>query len=411
MPPLSRVLSLVGLVVFASGCRKEQPAPRVTPAVPSSRASANAPVTASAAVANGSATAAAKPAEPAPPVRKPTPLDAAGLRVAKAYILELSQGRKATLAKDYAQAEAHFSKSLEALPGDPRALAERGYARLLASKLPEAEADLAAATRGAPSSAVLLQILHNRMLVARQRGDEAAALGFEAQKKALKASRRLPSGVTCNNDVTASDLAPQVSDSLDDALKQLLAAHAAEDATDVSAVKFDEGPLSENQADQLRLLAAKGPLPDGGWQLWASGNAHRNHALIAHAGKLYGFPNQSSGGLSLCGLDQAADVTIGGGGPHPWYIQRAFRQLERGYITDEGSGQTMGFCGWASTSIDVTILDSHTFRGIRTLSASAQPTDDGSAQEPEHLLELEWQADNVVVDACGQRTVVPYTPE
>ena len=70
----------------------------------------------------------------------------------------------------------------------------------------------------------------------------------------------------------------------------------------------------------------------------------------------------------------------------------------------------MGHCEWVSTKIDVTLLDSKTFEGIRTLSASAQPTDDGSGQEPPHLLELEWQADKVMVDACGQHSVVPYAP-
>jgi hypothetical protein len=170
----SRFVSLVALGALASACRKEEAAPRVTPVIASARASVAVPG------ASVPATAlAAKPTPPAAPERKPTALDPAGLRVAKTYLAELGLGRKATLAKDYAQAAAHFSNALEALPGDPRALAERGYARLRASNLPEAEADLAAAMRGAPSSAVLLQILHNRMLVARQRGDENAATAWE----------------------------------------------------------------------------------------------------------------------------------------------------------------------------------------------------------------------------------------
>ncbi|HEY6079424.1 MAG TPA: hypothetical protein VIW29_11505 [Polyangiaceae bacterium] len=258
---------------------------------------------------------------------------------------------------------------------------------------------------------MLLQILHNLALVARQRGDESAALAFEDEKKRVKAARRLPSGVTCSTDVTDSDLEPQITSSLADALEQLRAAHAAEDAVAPSTVKFSSEPFgSSNEADQLKELAAKGPLPDAGWQLWAMGNTYRNHALIANAGKLYGFPNQSSGAMSLCGLEDGAELVIGGGGAHPWYIQRTYRQLVRAYTTDEASGQTMGHCEWVSTKIDVTILDSKTFEGIRTLSASAQPTDDGSGQEPQHLLELEWQADKVMVDACGQHSVVPYAP-
>jgi tetratricopeptide (TPR) repeat protein len=419
------LVSIVSALVFTTACRKDPPASKATATAPSAPAltpmSASSPLAAAAIAARPSGPA---PSTPAPPSRKPTPLDEAGLRAAKAYSTELGRGRKATVAKDFVQAEEHFSKSLEALPGDARALAERGYARLLASKLPEAEADLAAAARAAPSSAVLLQILHNRMLVARQQGDEKAAKRFEDEQQKLKAARRLPSGVTCSSEVTASDLTPKIAKSVGDALELLLAAHAANDQTQRSSVQIVEGPLGgPNEAERLKVLAAQGPLPDGGWQLWSQGNLAMNHALIAHAGKLYAFPNQSQGGLALCGLDGAAEVTVGGGGAKPWYIQRSFLELQRGYLCekpnngsgpcggeDDGPELHMGFCGWASTRIDVTILDSKNLEGIRTLSVSAQPSD-GSASEPEHILELEWQADKVAVDACGQHTLVPYAAE
>lgn len=406
----SRFLSsFVVLAVLVSGCRKAQPTAKATAAPPSAQPAVVAPQP-SVSV-SPSPTLARRPAPPAPPPRKPTPLDAAGLRSAKTYLAELSAGRKATLAKDYEQAEAHFSKCLEALPGDPRALAERGYARLLANKLPEADADLAAAAQRAPSSAVLVQIVHNRMLVARQRGDEAAAKSFEAEKKKLKAGRRLPSGVTCNSDVSDSDLEPIVTTSLDDALKRLLTAHAAEDHVELGNVEFVTGPFHEtDEVEALKATAAQGPLPEGGVELWSRGDALRNHALISHAGKLYGYPNLSSGNQALCGLDDAAVVTVGGGGAVPWYIRREYRNVVRGYTEFEG-GQTMGFCSWTSSSVDVTILDSKTFAGIRKLSASAQPTDADTGNEPEHLMELEWLADKVLVDVCGQRSVVPYVAE
>ena len=421
MSQLSCRLQIVGLLALAVGCRKERPVPKVTSVVPSASASA-------AALASSAPPATAVTAmrsAPALPPNKPTPLDAAGLRAAKEYLAELGRGRKATVAKDFAQAEEHFSKCLDVLPGDPRALAERGYARLLADKLPEAEADLAAAARHAPSSAVLQQILHNRMLAARRQGDEVAAKRFEVEKMKLKAARRLPSGVVCQSDVADSDLKPQIAKSLDEALKLLIVAHATEDRVDPTSIRIDEGPFGEpSEAVRLKSLVAQGPLPDGGWQIWSQCVSLRNHALISHAGKLYTFPNLSSGSLALCGLDGAAEVTVGGGGAQPWHIQRTYRELVRGYLCEKPNNtagpcdgnndireMNMGFCSWVSTNIDITILDSKTFEGIRTLSLSAQPSGDGAANEPEHLLELEWQADKVVVDACGQRTAVPYAPE
>jgi hypothetical protein len=187
-------------------------------------------------------------------------------------------------------------------------------------------------------------------------------------------------------------------------------AHAADAKTEPGAVGFEGPPDSgPNDVARLEALAATGPLPDGEWTLWSSGPSTMNHALISRPGKLYTFPNLSSGGFSLCGPDGLADVAVGGGGSRPWFIQRTFREIERGYM-DTGGGATMGYCSWVSTNIDVTILDAKTFRGLRTVSVSAH-TAEGSHAEPEHLLELEWQADKLVAEACGQRILVPYSGE
>lgn len=405
--PIARVLCFA---MLAGACRS-------TPRAEATAASASAPpkpVTSVPATSPSGAAASMRPS-PAPsaaPRAAGVALDEAGLRTAKAYLAELGHGRKATAAKDFAAADVHFSRCLEHVPGDGRALAERGYERLLARRLPEAEADLAAAARAAPSSAVLLQIAHSRLLVARERGDEAAVKRFEDEKKRLNAARRLPAGVSCTREVRAGGVDAELVETLAQAFERMRAAHATEDKTTPASIRFGEAPTNGvNQAEQLTALAARGPLPQGGWEVWSFGNLAMNHALISRDGRLYVLPHLSTGNAALCGLDGAAEVTVGGGGTQPWHVRRVYREMVRGY----GGGDdapAMGFCSWASTRLEVTVFDATTFHGLRTLDVSARPSSDSaSASEPEHLLELEWQPEHVVMEACGKRELVPYAPD
>ena len=97
--------------------------------------------------------------------------------VARAYADGLKKGRTETLAKRYDAAVAGFDAALAALPGDARALAERGYARLLAGKYDAARADLREAESRTKDPKLLAQIHFNHGLVAEKlsRADEAKA--------------------------------------------------------------------------------------------------------------------------------------------------------------------------------------------------------------------------------------------
>jgi len=86
-----------------------------------------------------------------------------------AWKAAIAKGRAATGRRDYPAAIAAFSEALSAEPGDARALAERGYARLLSGDNAGAEADLSAAAQGTAVPALLQAIEHNRAL-ARQGG-------------------------------------------------------------------------------------------------------------------------------------------------------------------------------------------------------------------------------------------------
>lgn len=360
-------------------------------------------------------------------------LDEAAQRVASQYLAALSRGRKATTAKDFAKAEAEFSDCLKLVPADPRALGERGYARLLAGKWDEADGDLKLAVEKAGSTALLLQLVHNRLLVARQRGDERAAKAFEEEKKRLKASRRIAPGIDCSADAQAVTLSPEHPKTLTDAWKLVAKAHA-----DASGSKPEEIALGDSGPPEGAPPAAPpaeaelwqqmtgGAARDGGWALTTStsyGGSLSGHALFSKAGQLYLFPALYSSLVFRCGQDGGGTLTVGGGGVVPWHIRFEQEQLVVGYMcggdggniapcgsAEDSSGTPVqSYCALASSNVKVTVLDSKTFEGMLELTVGAQPSGDSAMGDSPHLLDVEWLADHLTMSACGARRQVPYT--
>lgn len=129
--------------------------------------------------------------EPAPSVAEPAVVAAAPRRSAErpgkrsasaaekaahaAYAAQMQVGRTQTKAKAYNEAIAAFDRALEQRPQAPRALAERGYAKLLANDLVGARADLEAARERSDDPQRLGPIWFNLGLVAEAAGDAEAA--------------------------------------------------------------------------------------------------------------------------------------------------------------------------------------------------------------------------------------------
>ncbi len=126
----------------------------------------------------------------------------------KAYRAGMSKGRKATDKKQWSDAIAGFDEALAAKKGDPRALGERGFARLLEGK------DLAAATRDFDQAAsstkdkkLLSEIWFNRGLLEEKRGNDPNAIAAFVIANTLRptdAARKKIEGKTACP-VTSSD--------------------------------------------------------------------------------------------------------------------------------------------------------------------------------------------------------------
>ncbi len=102
------------------------------------------------------------------------------------YMRALAKGRKATRDKDFSTALAAFDDALRIRPHDVRALGERGYARVMAKDLDNAERDLKEARERAGASDNISSIVYNLGLVAKERGQEDKAKELFEQAKSLR---------------------------------------------------------------------------------------------------------------------------------------------------------------------------------------------------------------------------------
>ena len=108
------------------------------------------------------------------------------------YDTAMEAGRVATRDRDYVAAVAAFDTALLGTPYDPRALAERGYAKALSKDWAGADADLERAFEGTEDRALSAQIWFNIGLVAEAQGSgstpERARLAF-ARSNALRPTK------------------------------------------------------------------------------------------------------------------------------------------------------------------------------------------------------------------------------
>ncbi|MBL8721458.1 MAG: tetratricopeptide repeat protein [Myxococcales bacterium] len=128
-----------------------------------------------------------KKATLAPPAKQ-APKAADKSKVA-AYWKAMTEGRKATVAKNYDDAAKAFDKALEAIPEDARAISERGYARVLAKDWKAAVADLDKAAARTKDKKLLGQIWFNYGLAAEGQGQKEKARAAFARSNELNPSK------------------------------------------------------------------------------------------------------------------------------------------------------------------------------------------------------------------------------
>ena len=357
------VLALA-LGTLLAGCRRE--------AAPSPSPSSRVFSLSSAAIPASSTSAARGVAKPSPASVKPTPIDR------KAYGTALSAGRTATREHRYEDAVLAFGNALNAFPNEPRALAERGYAELLAEQLEPAAADLTRARDLGPDRRLTAQIWFNLGLLAEKRSDDAAARDAFARSALL-----VPTG----------------------AAKGKLAARATCGAVVERRADTDKPDLL-----QPRLLLAQSWL-DAYQQLY-SGNDPKAEPEPE---------DEASAKLSLCvrlGIDRCES-------PAPWalsrYLNSALGELED-RIFPEANGKLLVYhAGMVERRTDVTDLNQlscvteQTFTvqrlpGLLQVSISTERHEwQDQGTPPEHCTSGPGELEDVIYDTSTYRELARVT--
>ncbi len=153
------------LVSLLAGCSKKAEPPGPAPAAPSGSAAHGAKTASPSAPIDAGAAPATNAGAGSGSADATAPLTAQQKAAIVSYRVAMARGRKATDAKAYDTAIAAFDDALTARPGDPRAYAERGFAKLLAgTDLAAASADFDHAADGTRDSKLLGMIWFNRGL-------------------------------------------------------------------------------------------------------------------------------------------------------------------------------------------------------------------------------------------------------
>jgi tetratricopeptide (TPR) repeat protein len=208
-PRASRlVLSCLAFAVVA-GCNRKATPPPSGAAASASASAAAAPLASAGGAPSAAASAAAGKPGGASTDEAKKPLTAEERQALARYAAAVGAGRRATRDKRYDEAERAFDRALEQRKDDARALAERGYARLLANNPEGAEEDLERALAGGVEPKLASQAFFNLGLVREKKGeDEPSRAAFaiaDALSPSAAAKAKLAGRSACTADVRTDD--------------------------------------------------------------------------------------------------------------------------------------------------------------------------------------------------------------
>ena len=236
----------------------------------------------------------------------------ASVALSPVYTRKLAEGRKATRERDYERAIRAFSEALAASPNNDRALAERGYAHVLAKKWEDAERDLKQAEAATRDEKLRAQIWFNRGLAAEARGHK------ELADSAFRMSNRLrPSKAAAAKIRGADSKCGAVIDRMtlpSQRYADWKALHAALSLPENGPLTCAEElapPKTNEEAKHALCSDCRG---SGPWVITAGGFCNKidAHLVIAHARELLVVPLATAmGGRCTGSITELALESIG----------------------------------------------------------------------------------------------------
>jgi hypothetical protein len=299
----------------------------------------------------------------------------------KAYHAALAQGRKATLAKDYAGAVKAFDAALAQKEGDPRALSERGYARLLAKDWKAAREDLDKSAQGTKDNKLLATIWYNQGLISDALGEAASAQLYFARSNALNptkaAQSKLDGKSKCSARIDRTEKPGTLASSWTEAFAQMV-----DDLKKRGGE--DPGLQFKSDAEVKRTICENECAGAGPWVVQIGGALMGERFVVAGApgGKLavHALPEFAFG---ICGGELSHEVTTGA----LLRVRTQTTSFIRGYVKEvkgtmvpcddnDPAESCFGACAGGLTSEDYAFIDLG--KNARVLLVSTDENENGT---------------------------------
>jgi hypothetical protein len=372
----SSVVAVSGLLL-AVACTKEG----ADKAAPRASSSALAPVSVPAPVASVAPTSSNAPGKAKKPNTEKKPLTEAERAQYKAYHAALAQGRKSTLAKDYPAAIKAFDAALAQKEGDPRALSERGYARLLGKDWKAAREDLDKSAQGTKDNKLLATIWYNQGLISDALGESASAQLYFARSNALNptkaAQSKLDGKSKCSARLDRTEKPGTLASSWTEAFSQMV---------DDLKKRGGEDPGLQFKTDieVKRTICESDCTGSGPWVVQIGGALTGERFVVATAAgsklAVHALPEFSFG---ICGGELSHEVTTGA----LLRVRTQTTSFIRGYVKevkgamvpcDDGDAAEtcFGACAGGLTSEDYAFIDLG--KNARVLLVSTDDNESGA---------------------------------
>lgn len=412
--PMSRgkpcsIAFLLALGALSIGACKRS-APEATKEPPPAVSSVPQAIASSLAQAPAASSSSAPVAPPKPSSSGPTELSAAEKALASAYLAALGRGRRLTRAKTWQEAIQSFDEALRLRPHDGTALAERGYAKLLAKDYEGARVDLNEAQDRAGAPEIIAQVWYNLGILEKETGNEVIGDDWIERAKVLRAHVRSDKSASANTRCPLQIDRPKTQGIViagwnalrkaldDDYQKRFSEPLTWKSSSNASAEEIrQELTHATEDGKRVWLLQVSG---ESGNMTWHVVGALPDGKLVLFAGIANSYQGRCSMGTQSAGLSME-------GVPHVMLeevesVYGMLCELKNGEYAackgEEGENPVQSFCGYGTVTLSALFFDIEAKK--QTLSISqTKPDKDGGPHAWD--VSLVVQNDGVLLTGAG----------
>jgi hypothetical protein len=340
----------------------------------------------------------------------PSPAPAPPPPVVESFEDAIRIGVEATVKKkDYPAAISAFERALAQRPGDPRAIFERGYARMMAGENELAVRDLKDANERAYSASLKGEILLAQAQMARFDGEKALEAKLRQKADALEKTRLRLDGGTCDIDVTRPNTSPIEAASFAAAWTTILEAHARQLGQPIPEDPDQAGfylpmPVHASEAQARSTIVGKDRAGAHGWHVSTADTAFiHEHLVVALGKRLLVYPNLTTTMNGRCGNEGDAPVFRSGARPSITLVEEErsagpLCAIDPKHCNPQGDLTVCVLAGWSYNTL---VLDPTTMAVVLKVVERVNPKGSGFVKRHQPKVTVGIGADAVSITGCG----------